>query len=299
MDEKMYTIEQLRKVKGIGETTIQRIIEQYAEPLEYDTSYRDYQPHELDYWDDDIWLMYGDCLDRMRDIPDGSVDMVLADLPYDKDMGQWDSMIPFKPLWKQYERITKPKGAIVLTASQPFTSILINSNPKLFKYCWVWNKGKAGNIFAAKLKPLITHEDVCIFSDGATANGSKRNMNYYPQMLNMEKPRRYFMSSSGRAFERESHKKITYTTDKKYPKSIIYFYNGNQEKKIHPTQKPVELCEYFISTYSKPGEAILDNVMGSGTTGVACRNLNRKFIGIELDEHYYKLARDRILEVGL
>ena len=230
-------------------------------------------------------------------IDDKSVDCIICDLPYKKDMGKWDTIIPFEPLWEQYERIIKDDGAIVLTASQPFTSKLICSNLSLFKYSLVWDKGKAGNIFTAKLKPLTTHEDICIFSKGATANGSKRNMKYIPQMENMEKPRNYFMSSSGKAFQRESHEKITYKTDKKYPKSIYYCYNGNQKEKIHPTQKPVDLFEWLIKTYTNEGDLVLDNCMGSFTTAVAALNTNRNFIGFENDDKYFDLGQKRLAEL--
>lgn len=235
-----------------------------------------------------------DCLEGMKLISDKSIDMILCDLPYKKSMGKWDVLIPFDVLWEQYERIIKDNGAIVLFGSQPFTSKLICSNLDLFKYSLVWDKGKAGNIFTAKLKPLITHEDICIFSKGATANGSKRNMKYNPQMEDMQKQRNYFMSSSGKSFQRESHEKIIYKTDKKYPKSIFYCYNGNQKEKLHPTQKPVDLCEYLIKTYTNGNELVLDNCIGSGTTAVACINTNRNYIGFEKEEKYYKLAVERI-----
>jgi hypothetical protein len=283
MDEKMYTIEQLKKVKGIGEATIQRIVEQYAEPLEYDTSYRDYQPHELDYWDDDIWLMYGDCLDRMRDIPDGSADMVLADVPYGTTACKWDSVIPFEPMWEQLKRVTKKNAAIVMTASQPFTSALVMSNIKMFKYSWVWQKEAGTGLLNAKKQPLRDHEDVLVFYS--------QQCEYNPQYT-QGKP---YVCVKGGETENYSPSGIVTTVNKgtRCPKTVQRFQRD--KNKVHPTQKPVALMEYLIKTYTNEGETVLDFTMGSGTTGVAARNLNRKFIGIELDETYYKLAKDRIL----
>ena len=237
-----------------------------------------------------------DCISEngMCLIDNESIDLILCDLPYNKQMGKWDSIIPFDSLWEEYKRIIKPKGAIVLFGSQPFTSLLVASNLKMFKYSLVWDKGKAGNIFVAKLKPLITHEDILVFSHGATANGSKRNMNYYPQMEQMDKSRNYYLASSGKSFQRDSHEKINYTTDKKYPKSIWYFYNSNQKEKIHPTQKPVELFEQLIKTYSNEGDLVLDNCMGSFTTAVACINTNRNYIGFENNNTYFELGQKRL-----
>jgi site-specific DNA-methyltransferase (adenine-specific) len=294
MDEKMYTIEQLKKVKGIGEATIQRIVEQYAEPLEYDTSYRDYQPHELDYWDDDIWLMYGDCLDRMRDIPDESVDMVLTDMPYGTTACKWDSIIPLKPMWAHLKRVTKPNGVIVMTASQPFTSALVMSNIDSYAHSWIWDKVTARGHLVAKLRPMVQHEDILVFSY------TGRHPSYYPQMIDRPIDKVEYRKTTeykrtdimgGRSIAPQN---VVY--DKWYPKTIIVESNaGSSVKSIHPTQKPVALMEYLIKTYTLEGDMVLDFTMGSGTTGVACRNLNRKFIGIELDETYYKLAKDRIL----
>jgi DNA modification methylase len=278
----------LKKVKGIGEATIQRIVEQYAEPLEYDTSYREYQPHELDYWDDDIWLMYGDCLDRMRDIPDGSVDLVLTDPPYGTTACKWDTIIPFEPMWGQLKRVTKKNGAIVLFGGQPFTSALVMSNVKMFKYEWVWNKVTARGHLVAKKRPMAQHENISVFGNGATT--------YNPQMTLKKKPER------GSSVEASRTSLVGGTTTKEkeivirnhsYPKTIQTF---SMDKRVgHPTQKPVALMEYLIRTYTNEGETVLDFTFGSGTTGVAARNLNRKFIGIELDETYYKLAKGRIL----
>ena len=243
----------------------------------------------------DIELWYGDCLDLMKDIADKSVDMIFADLPYEKSMGKWDYLIDLDKLWVEYIRIIKDRRAIVLFSQNPFSAKLIMSNPLWYKYNWIWDKGKPGNIFTAKLAPLITHEDVLVFSNGNIANGSKKNMIYYPQMEELEKPQKYSMNiNNEKSFKRNSHKKIQYERTHRYPKTIHSCFNGNAKGKLHPTQKPTELLEYLIKTYTQESELILDNVMGSGSTGVACKNLNRKFIGIEKDKKYFDIAVDRI-----
>jgi site-specific DNA-methyltransferase (adenine-specific) len=233
----------------------------------------------------------------MKLIPDKSIDMILCDLPYGTTACKWDSIIPFDKMWESYTRIIKDKGAIVLTAMQPFTTTLISSNLKLFKYCWVWNKKLAGNFLTAKLKPMITHEDICVFSKGATANGSKRNMKYNPQMELRDKPRKYKIGKQSELYYRENtDPSIEYESNYKYPKSIIEIPNTNRKEKVHPTQKPVELFEYLIKTYTNEGNIVLDNCIGSGTTAIAAININRNYIGFELDNTYYELANKRIEE---
>jgi site-specific DNA-methyltransferase (adenine-specific) len=228
-----------------------------------------------------------DCFDVFPFIEDKSIDAIICDLPYGTTACKWDTIIPFEPLWEQYERIIKDNGAIVLTASQPFTTVLINSNLEAFRYCWVWNKKKAGNIFLAKKQPMKIHEDVVVFS--------KKPHNYYPQMIKRDKVKRSKNYGTGEAIggTKEKENKV-YTYTHKYPTSILEFSNAVQKGKVHPTQKPVALFEYLIKTYTNEGETVLDNCMGSGTTGVACKNLNRNFIGIELDEGYFKIAKERI-----
>lgn len=230
--------------------------------------------------------MQGDCLELMKDIPDGSVDMILADLPYGTTACKWDTIIPFDPLWEQYKRVIKDNGAIVLTASQPFTSALVMSNPKWFKYAWVWDKVKPSGFQIAKYRPMMRQEDVLVFGKG--------RINYYPIMTKREKVKKskVYKSSDSSPLANNDGKERVYTH--KYPQSILAYSNANQRGKVHPTQKPVALFEYLIKTYTNEGDTVLDNVMGSGTTGVACKNLNRNFIGMELDEEYFKIATERI-----
>lgn len=241
-----------------------------------------------DFKNENLWLMKGDCLERMKEIPSGSVDMVLADPPYGTTSCAWDSIIPLEPMWEQLKRIIKPNGAIVMTAAQPFTTVLISSNMKMFKYCWVWDKKKPGGIGFAKYQPMRVTEDVTVFSNGSN--------NYYPIMVDrdaIKKSRNYKRSEMNSVSLITQHTDTTYT--KKYPKNLLEFSNANQRGKVHPTQKPVALMEYLIKTYTNEGETVLDFTFGSGTTGVACANLNRKFIGIEMDDKYFDVAKERIL----
>lgn len=222
-----------------------------------------------------------DCLEGMKRIPDKSIDMILCDLPYGTTACKWDEVLDFNKIWKQYERIIKDNGAIVLTASQPFTTKLIDSNIDLFRYCWVWNKKISGNPLLAKHQPLKVHEDICVFS--------KKRHNYYPQMRKGKMRKK----GGGRSklFDMEMSAKYS---DEYYPISIIEF--SNAKRGVHPTQKPVELFEYLIKTYTNEGETVLDNCIGSGTTAIACMNTNRQFIGFELDKNYYNIAQNRIKE---
>lgn len=243
-----------------------------------------------------IKLIQGDCLEKMREIPDGAVDMVMADLPYGTTACKWDSVIPLVPLWTEYRRICAPKAALIFTASQPFTTALINSNFEWFKYCWVWEKSRAGDVFNAKNKPLKKHEDIVVFSSGTTANCSPNRMTYNPQGL-IDTHRISKNTETVRAFfaPRPSHKEEYIQTSTGYPTSVLKF--SNEGKTSHPTQKPVALMEYLIKTYTNPGETVLDNTMGSGTSGVACMNLGRNFIGIEKDPEYFRIASERIAAV--
>lgn len=247
----------------------------------------------------DVTLMQGDCLEMMKTIPDGSVDMVLTDPPYGTTACKWDSVIPFEPMWEQLKRITKKNGAIVMTASQPFTSALIMSNVKMFKYCWAWKKSKASNFPHAPNMPLKILEDVTVFSQGVVGHvsqaGNKR-MFYAPQgtrdgtTVVKQNP-----NTSDLKYHRESQTNHTtgYQCKREgYPSTLLVI--PSEGKTIHPTQKPVALMEYLIKTYTNEGETVLDFTMGSGTTGVAAKNLSRSFIGIELDKDYYSIAKERI-----
>lgn len=233
-------------------------------------------------------LMLGDCLERMAGIAPGSVDLVLTDPPYSTTACKWDAVIPFEPMWAAVKRVLKPNGAAVMTASQPFTSALVMSNTDWFKYAWVWEKSKASNYLQAKKCPLKNHEDVLVFSPTVAP--------YYPQMVD------------GEAYAARPGKKVTEvyrpakdamfrngSDGKRYPKSIQYFKTSEAEGAVvHPTQKPVALMEYLIRTYTNEGETVLDFTMGSGTTGVACANTSRRFIGIERDDTYFQIAKRRI-----
>jgi site-specific DNA-methyltransferase (adenine-specific) len=234
-------------------------------------------------------VIMGDCLEVMKGIPDKSVDMILADLPYGTTACKWDTIIPFEPLWEQYKRIIKDNGAIVLTASQPFTSALVMSNPKMFKYEWIWGKGRGTGFQIIKYKPLVSHENILIFGKGT--------IKYNPQMRERDKPRisknkgttRQMLVSNGKKYQAEN------ALDKKYPITELLFPNNDQKNKFHPTQKPVALFEYLIKTYTNEGDIVLDNVAGSGTTGVACKNTNRNYILIEKEPEYIDIINKRLL----
>lgn len=229
-----------------------------------------------------------DCLEGMKDIPDKSIDMILCDLPYGTTQCKWDTIIPFEPMWSEYERIIKDNGAIILTASQPFTSALIMSNPKLFKYTWVWEKSKATGFLNSKKRPLVAHEDICVFY--------KKQPKYSPQMTLGEA---YNKGVRKQQTENDVYGKFNQVEVKsegmRYPRSVQYFKTAEAEgKTIHKTQKPLKLFEYLIRTYTSENEIVLDTCMGSGTTAVACLRTNRHYIGFELDEKYWKLANERI-----
>ncbi len=245
----------------------------------------------------DIQLYLGDCLTIMLTLPDKSIDMILCDLPYGTTASSWDSILNFSKLWKEYERIIKDAGAMVFTTSGQFTYKLISSNTKYYKYKWIWIKTKKGNFVNAKNRPMTNFEEILIFSKGNTANGSKIKMNYFPQGL--IKCGKVFKSGKNRfgsmAGKRPSHKKETIRQFTGYPCDVVYF--NSVSKSLHPTQKPVALFEYLIKTYTNEGDLVLDNCMGSGTTGVACKKIGRKFIGIEMNEEYMRIAQARIKAV--
>lgn len=253
-----------------------------------------------DFKSDNIWLMQGDCLERMKEIPDGSVDLILCDLPYGTTACKWDSVIPFEPLWEQYRRIAKKNTAIVLTGSQPFTAVLGSSNLSWLKYSWVWEKSRPTDFLQAKHKPLKGFEDVLVFyanrptynpQGTTTVDRSVKNTGTKARgrVGKKENTDQTFHGAVSGADENDCYRQ----TVTGYPRGIIKF--AQDSNALHPTQKPVALMEYLIRTYTNEGDVVLDNCMGSGTTGVACRNLSRKFIGVEMDEGYFSIAKERIL----
>ena len=232
-------------------------------------------------------LLLGDCLERMAEIADGSVDMVLCDLPYGTTACKWDSVIPFAPLWAHYRRVCKPNAAIVLTASQPFTSALVMSNAKDFRYSLVWDKKGTTGFQTAKIMPLRRHEDIVVFYQAKPT--------YNPAMEVRGAPRKKGGSKTDNGCYGELRSSESFNNEY-YPTSVIEISNASKVGLQHPTQKPVALMEYLIRTYTNAGEVVLDNTMGSGTTGVACALTGRNFIGIERDDAYFAIAQRRIEE---
>lgn len=243
-------------------------------------------------------LMNGNCLELMKKIPNESVDMILCDLPYGTTASNWDKIIDFNELWKQYERIITKQGAIVLFSSGSFTHKLINSNEKIYRYKWIWQKNTTSNFVNANNRPLTSYEEICVFSKGITANTKhkERKMIYHPQgikpIVRKRKPsKNKFGTIAGKRPGHKSKYTQRYTN---YPKDILTFNTVSTKERVHPNQKPIELLEYLIKTYTNENMTVLDNCMGSGSTGVACVNTNRDFIGIELDEKYFQIAKQRI-----
>jgi len=245
----------------------------------------------------DIKFIHGDCLEEMPKLQDHSIDMILCDLPYGTTACKWDVVIPFEPLWEQYKRIIKDNGAIVLFASQPFTSALVMSNLKMFKYCGYWIKDKPSNFLMGRKQPLKYVEEWTVFY--------KKLCTYNPimELREQKNKRKNKLTSSllkneiigiNEKTEKYQERLLSGTNDYIYPRNYQFF--KNRTKGLHPTQKPVKLCEYLIKTYTNEGETVLDNCMGSGSTGIACINTNRNFIGIEKDDKYFEIAKKRIKE---
>lgn len=248
-------------------------------------------------------LYKGDCLEVMKDIESGSIDAIITDPPYGTTACKWDSVIPFEPMWEQLNRIIKPNGAIVLFSAQPFTSALVMSNPKMFKYEWIWEKNKGSNFANVKYMPFKQHENVLIFYNKKPTYNEQRIMRSNKSL------KRDPIGKCRTSFQKKTHnedvdhygsmkrKPVKISSDgTRPPKTVIKFdldFFPNSKYK-HPTQKPVALMEYLIKTYTNEGELVLDFTMGSGSTGVACVNTNRKFIGIEQDDKYFQIATDRI-----
>lgn len=238
-----------------------------------------------------VKLRRGDCLELMKKIPDGSVDMVLCDLPYGTTSNKWDTVIPFEPLWAEYHRVCKDTAAIVFTASQPFTSMLVLSNLKMYKHEWIWIKNAGSNFANTVREPFKEHEQVLVFSKGKWTYNRQMQERAESGKSRVKTAVKFETGSDNyRKFERKETKVMS---EMRVPSSWQKF---NRERGFHPTQKPVALLEYLIKTYSNKGETVLDNTMGSGSTGVACMNLKRRFIGIEKDEKYFDIACKRIEE---
>ena len=238
----------------------------------------------------DIELWQGDCLELMNNIPDKSVDCIITDLPYGTTQCKWDTIIPFEPLWKQYNRIIKDNGAIVLFGTEPFSSHLRLGNLKNYKYDWIWDKVKGTGFLNAKRQPMRNHELISVFY--------KKQCTYNPQKTYGHKMKKSYRSKDLQTdVYGEMKNDYTYESTERYPRSIQVFSTDTQNSSLHPTQKPVALIEYLIKTYTNDGELVFDSCMGSGTTGVACINTNRRFIGIELDNNYFEIAKNRISEV--
>ena len=237
-----------------------------------------------------ISIKQGDCLELMKEIQDNSIDMILCDLPYGTTACKWDDVIPFDKLWEQYERITKDNGAIVLFGQEPFSSLLRISNLKTYKYDWYWEKERLTNISQVKRRAGKTVETISVFY--------KKQPTYNPQMSIYTGPKRTNKVKNGKLgiLTDNQNKKVYEYKDNglRYPTQILKFQRDCLTCNLHPTQKPVALLEYLIKTYTNEKETVLDNSMGSGSTGVACQNTNRNFIGFELDEHYFQIAKERL-----
>lgn len=238
-----------------------------------------------------IQLMQGDCLERLREVPDRSVDMVLCDPPYGTTACKWDSVIPLEPMWLELKRVTRKNAAIVLNAAQPFTTALIASNMEMFKYCWYWDKVLPRGHLNAKKQPLRVVEDIAVFY---------RNPPTYSPQKTTGHPRKvarstYTKTGDGAQVYGKEERDTKYDSTERYPTGLISFSTADQSGKTHPTQKPVALMEYMLKTYTTEGETVLDFAMGSGTTGIACQNLGRDFIGIEQDFKHYATAARRII----
>lgn len=238
----------------------------------------------------DIVIKQGDCLELIKELPNESIDMILCDLPYGATQNKWDSVIPLELLWKEYQRVAKQNSAIVLTSQGLFTAQLILSNPKLYKYKWVWEKSKPTNFLNAKKQPLRKHEDVCVFY--------KKQPVYHPQMTKGEPYDKGVRKDQRTGSYGKFHPAHIKSSGDRYPVDVVYFKTAESEGDvIHPTQKPIAMLEYFIKTYTNENDVVLDNCMGSGSTGVACINTNRRFIGYELDENYFNIAKERLEKV--
>lgn len=244
-------------------------------------------------------IINGECIEKMKDIPSHSIDLILTDPPYGTTACKWDTVIPLDKMWTELKRIIKPNKAVILFGQEPFSSMLRMSNVEWFKYDWYWRKARPSGFVNAKLKPLKDIEVISVFSQGSTANGSINNMPYNPQGLQdvdieWSRPKNYDIISEVSP-SRKSNKTERKITKNGYPRQVLD-YSMHNVGLLHPTQKPVDLLEYLIKTYTNTGDIVLDFTMGSGSTGVACMNTNRNFFGIELSEKFFKIAEERIAE---
>jgi len=239
-----------------------------------------------------IKLLQGDCLERMKEIPDKSIDAIITDPPYGTTACKWDSVIPFEPMWEQLKRIIKPNGAIVLFGSQPFTSALVMSNPKMFKYCFGWNKVLPRGHLNAAIQPLRVLEDIAVFADGRSTYNPQKTSGHKRKVANT----RYEKAADGSQVYGGEKRDTHYDSSERYPTTLLTFSTADQSGKKHPTQKPVALMEYLIKTYTNEGETILDFTAGSGTTGIAALNTNRNAILIEREPEYCEIIKRRIAD---
>lgn len=230
-------------------------------------------------------LLHGDCLDLMHEIPNQSIDMVLCDLPYETTRNEWDFQVHLPALWTHYKRICK--GAIVLTAQTPFDKVLGASNLQMLRYEWIWEKGNATGHLNAEKMPLKAHENALVFYDKLPTYNPQKTTGHPRKAATKRKD----VTTN---YGKQSFDAISYDSTERYPRSVIFFSSDKQRSKLHPTQKPVDLMEYFIRTYTNPGDLVLDNCMGSGTTGVACLKAGRRFIGIEKKIKFFEIAQQRL-----
>jgi site-specific DNA-methyltransferase (adenine-specific) len=240
-------------------------------------------------------LILGDCLEGMKQIPDGSVDCIICDLPYGTTRNPWDSVIPLDKLWEQYERVIKPNGAIALFSQQPFTSVLVASNMSMFKYEWIWEKDSGTGLLNSKYAPMKIHENICVFSKSAACfvKDKAKAMSYNPQMRTGFAPYKSKANNFGSNYDTRYMKEVVAESNgERYPIDIIKF--NRDRDKVHPTQKPVDLIAYLVRTYTNEGDTVLDNCMGSGTTAIACIKERRHFIGFKLNKEYFDKAVRRI-----
>lgn len=239
---------------------------------------------------DSFQLLFGDCLDLLPSLQDQSVDLILSDPPYGTTRCSWDSQIDLQALWQEFRRVSKPTTAIVLTAAQPFSSALVMSNPFMFRYEWIWEKGNATGFLNAKKQPLRAHESILVFYN--------KQPTYNPQMTDGHERKVAKRGKVGSDCYGVGNQVVAYDSTQRYPRSVQFFSSDKQKEALHPTQKPLALMEYLIRTYSDEGDTVLDSCMGSGTTGVACVNTGRRFVGMEKDEGYFKMAFERIWQHG-